>query len=72
MRTYGKTLFEKDGFAMVEVWETDEAGIKVFHGYAILDPDGKEIDFFGSYDDALDEFKKITDDSEPPPPGYEP
>lgn len=56
---------------MVEVWETDAAGIKVLIGYAILDPDGKEIDFFGSYDDALAEFQKITDDNEPSS-GYEP
>jgi hypothetical protein len=27
LRTYGKALFERDGFAMVEVWETDEAGV---------------------------------------------
>jgi hypothetical protein len=72
MRIYGKTLFEKNGFAMVEVWDTDEDGNKVFLGYAIVDRDGKEIGFFESYDDALAEFSGITDDSEPPPPGYKP
>ncbi|KQV81906.1 hypothetical protein ASD15_31410 [Massilia sp. Root351] len=71
MRTYGKTLFEKDGFTMVEVWEIHAAGQKVLIGYAICDPDGGEIDFFGSYDDALAEFQRITDDNEPPS-GYGP
>lgn len=71
MRTYGKTLFEKIGYCMVEVWDTDTAGLKELIGYAIVDPDGLESGFFSSYDDAIAEFKRVTDDNEPSV-GYEP
>lgn len=56
---------------MVEAWEINTVGLKVFIGYAILDPDGKEVDFFESYDDALAEFQSVTDDDEPSL-GYKP
>jgi len=56
---------------LVEVWEADATGSKALIGYAICNPDGEEIDFFGAYNDALDAFRELTDDSEPPS-GYEP
>lgn len=71
MRTYSNPLFEKNGLALVEVWKTDAAGQAVHIGYAILSPDGAELDFFVSYEEALAEFERITDDNKPSS-GYEP
>lgn len=69
MRTYSEPLFTKNGLTLVEVYEEDAAGRPILVGYAIRDADGKEIDFYGNYDDALAEFRRRTDDDEPPPPG---
>ena len=71
MRTYGKSRVEENGFSVVEVLETNAAGVSVLIGYAILDPDGNEMGFFGSIDDALSEFQRITDDNKPSA-GYSP
>lgn len=73
MRIYGDTpFFEKNGFAMVEVWDINEDGKRKFRGYALLNPESEEIDFFESYEDALAELERLTedndDDSAPPPP----
>lgn len=69
MKTYGKALFSKDDFTLVEVCETDGTGRKIIVGYAILNPEGEEIASYSNYDDALTEFNRISDDG-PPPPGY--
>jgi len=66
MRTYGATLFKKNGFLMVEVLGIDAAGASVVIGYVIRDPDGNESDLVQSYGDALAQFERITDDNEPP------
>lgn len=64
MQTYGNTIFEKNGFILVEVLEDDAAGDNLIIGYAILDSNRKELSFFGSYEDALKEFTRITDDDD--------
>lgn len=69
MRTYSEPLLTRNGLSLVEVHDKDAAGRTIIIGYAILDADGKEIDFFGDYDDALAEFLRLADDEEPPPPG---
>ncbi len=66
MRTYGATIFEKNGFAMVEVLEVDAVGVTLLTGYVIRDPDGNESDIFQSYDDAVAELERLADDFEPP------
>lgn len=62
MQTYGKTLFEKNGFTVVEVLEMDAAGATVVSGFAVLDSEGNELGFFDDYYDALAECERILDD----------
>ena len=67
MRSYGNTLFAENGFSLVEVVEMDVAGSQVVVGYAILDPDGDEISFLKSYDDAVAEIRRILEDNDSTP-----
>lgn len=67
MRTYSAPLVEQNGFSLVEVWDTDAAGASVLVGYTILDSEGNPVAPIGSYDDALAEFDRLTNDNDRSP-----
>lgn len=62
MKKYGKTIQEKNGFKLVEVAHVEADGSVTIVGYAILDPKGNEIGHFSTLEEALEEFKRLTED----------
>lgn len=70
MTRYGKPLQQKGQYKLVPILldgEADEEPRIV--GYAILGSDGKVIERFTSWTEALAAFEVLPDDSRPPPPG---
>jgi hypothetical protein len=67
MRKYGGVAREKNGYSVVEVYEEDSSGNQTLIGYAVLDPDGGEVGFFGNLDDAMDELDRVANGPAPKP-----
>ena len=60
MRKHGKTIASENGYSVVEVYQENVDGTKIFLGYVILDADGNEIDFFTNEGDALKALKRYA------------
>jgi hypothetical protein len=65
---YGAVLASRNGFSLVEIIEKGATGNLTVVGYAILDSDGKEIEAFVHYGDALAAFNELIEEDEPSPP----
>lgn len=60
MKRYGKTIFSRQEFQVVEILRGDPAGGGVVAGYAVLGPDGSEFGAFAELRDAQALFERVT------------